>query len=60
MPRVKLKATTEDDNQLWNAVHTARQGSATVRVSKDALERILLDRGAMAAALRNEIEEAAA
>lgn len=58
MAKIQLRASSADQDTLWSSIHTARDDTRVVKVDKGALERVLFDIGAMAAALGDGVIEA--
>jgi hypothetical protein len=54
MKRLKYEASTDDLDHLWKALEKLRQGSASVKVEKEALTRVLLDYGRMVKIIKEE------
>ena len=43
--RIDTEATSQDMDHLWDAVNKARDGTATIKVDRQTLTRLLLDHG---------------
>lgn len=41
--KIDCLATSQDMDHLWGEVHKVREGTTTVKVSKEVLTRLLLD-----------------
>lgn len=45
MSKIDTETTSSDMDHLWGEVHRTREGTATVKVDKATLTRLLIDHG---------------
>lgn len=44
-PKLHIETTSNDMDHLWGEINKLREGTATVKVDREVLTRLLLDHG---------------